>query len=58
MKALAGEVRILGDKERGYVLTFSTCDEVRISYELDAKYADCEKEVEQLVKKLLDYKSP
>ena len=56
MKEIAGEIRILGTKEQGYMLTFSICDKYRTSYEIDAKYVDCEKEVEQLVKKLVDYK--
>ena len=57
MNELAGEIRIHGNKKQGYMLTFSICDKYRTSYEIDAKYIDCEKEIEQLVKKLLEYKS-
>ena len=56
-KELGGEIRILGDKEGGYVITFSLRNQGTLaSYEMSAEAADCDKEVKQLVSKIMGYK--
>lgn len=57
-KKLQGEVRIMeDDNSKEYMLTFTLVEqEVSTSLILSAADADCEKEVKQLVSKLMQYK--
>ena len=57
-KKLQGEIRVMRDEQKkDFILTFSLKEgDTTASYELPSKDAQCQKEVEQLVQKILEYK--